>query len=151
MKFIKNPLSKTDYDNLFYSPAIKFRRRFSVCEKSKAILSVCGLGYGYFYINGKRVSDYLFISPVSDYNKTLWYTRYDVTSLLQEGENVLCVHLGNGFYNENFETPWKHNEAKWRDVPKLSLTLEIGDFLLEADALFVTKLDDALYYNQLIR
>ena len=42
----------------------------------KAELNVCALGIGYVYVNGKRVSDELFPSPPSDYEKTLWQSRY---------------------------------------------------------------------------
>ncbi len=35
----------------------------------------------------------------SDYDKSVYYNMYDVTELLQEGENVAGVLLGNGFYN----------------------------------------------------
>ena len=79
-------------------PAPRFRRKFSVCEGlQKATLSVCGLGFGEYYLNGKLVTEDKFIAPYSNYNKTLWYTSYDVTSLLAEGENIACAFLGFGF------------------------------------------------------
>ncbi len=147
--FIKNPSVKTQYDDLFLSPAICMRRKFVINNKQCAKLSVCGLGYGYYYINGKSVSDDLLTAPASDYNKTLWVNTYDVTDLLCEGENTICVHLGNNFYNENFKTGWMHCEASWRDVPKVCLELACGDFILTADDKFKTSIDKATYYNQL--
>ncbi len=147
--FIKNPSVQTQYEDSFFSPAIRLRRTFTLEQKGKAILSVCGLGYGYYYLNGKPVSGDLLTAPVSDYGKTLWVNTYDVTDLLKEGKNVLCVHLGNGFYNENLKTAWEHNTAHWRDVPKVCLRLQCGDFLLTADTKFTTSIDEATYYNQL--
>lgn len=54
-------------------------------------------GYGCAYLNGKAVSEDLFIAPVSDYRRTLWYTIYDVTVFVQKGDNVFAAILGNGF------------------------------------------------------
>jgi len=121
-QFIKTPLPfdpscRTD------DPAPLFRRRFTLKEIPKATLNVCALGIGYCYINGRPVSGDLFTAPFSDYTKTLWYTSYDVTDLLHEGENVICMICGNGYYNESFKTPWNFNEAVWRDQPKFALSL----------------------------
>ena len=104
--------------------APRFRRRFSLTEKPVRAEVLCaGLGYGYFYINGKPVSKDLFTAAVSDYTKTVWYNRYDVTELLQDGENVAAAILGNGFYNEAIDSAWWHFKAPWRDVPKLIFCL----------------------------
>jgi alpha-L-rhamnosidase len=35
----------------------------------------------------------------TDYTKKIYYSEYDVTSLIKNGENCLGVSLGNGFYN----------------------------------------------------
>lgn len=113
----------------YHSPAILFRKKFILNKFSSAKLYVCGLGYGYYFINGKKVSGDMFTAPVSDYNKTLWYNNYDVSGLLTNGENIICAICGNGFYNENFESAWSHNKASWRDNPKLALELHSDDLL----------------------
>ena len=106
--------------------APRFRRRFFLLEKPVRAQVLCaGLGYGYFYINGQSITKDLFTAPVSDYTKTVWYCRYDVTALLNEGNNVVAAILGNGFYNEAIESAWGHHHAPWRDVPKLIFCLEL--------------------------
>ena len=104
-----------------------FRKRFNLQKSGKAKLYVQALGYGVFYLNEKPITEDLFISPVSNYNKVLWYNIYDVTSLLNEGENVICGILGNGFYNEGLDTVWKYCDAPWRDVPKFILKLVVDE------------------------
>lgn len=127
-----------------------FRKKFYLKETAEAFLEVCALGYGYFYINSEKVTPDLFISAVSDYRKTLWVHRYDVTPLLKKGENVLAAVLGNGFYNETFKTPWKHYLAEWRDVPKLALRLEVnGETVLRSDETFRCCPESAVTFNQL--
>lgn len=147
--FIKCDLILDKKDKTF-APAPLFRRKFNVNQTSKALLRFCGLGYGYCYINGKAVSEDLLCAPVSEYNRLLWYSEYDVTELLQEGENIIAVILGNGFFNENFPSAWNHNEADWRDVPKFALELSLGgNTILQSDNHFKCKKESFVTYNQL--
>lgn len=128
-----------------------FRRVFTVYGTfSKAEIAVCGLGIAYYYLNGQPISPDLFTAPESDYNKTLWYNVYDVTALLQKGQNILAVICGNGYYNEIFKTPWNYNEAPWRDHPKFILKLAVdGKTLLNSDGSWRCSTDSPITYNQL--
>ncbi len=133
------------------APVPFFRKKFILKNKPvKAVLHVAALGCGYFYINGKPVSDNLFTAPVSDYRKTIWYTSYDVTDLLGEGENVLAAECGNGFYNESVTNIWDFHIAEWRDNPKMIAQLDVdGKTALVSDASFRFTTDAATIYNEL--
>ena len=129
-------------------PAPQFRKKFAMKPFKKAVIYVAGLGIGNFWLNGRKFSD-LFISAVSDYRKTVWYHRYDVTEFLREGENVLAIWCGNGFYNENFDSAWGHNKAAWRDFPKCAVLLEAdGKPVLSSDETFKVKPYTAVTFNQ---
>lgn len=148
MKFIKSGIYPKN--NIFDAPAVLFRKKFFVENSKNAKLKFCALGYGYIYINGNLISDDLFSSPVSNYNKTLWMKEYDISHLLKDGKNIICAELGNGFFNESFDSVWKHNEAEWRDEPKIWLSIEIKkNLILETDESWKVKLDKATYFNQL--
>ena len=155
---------ETVFDNaVFIKPDVSFKREFSlkdyapmfrkkvVLEKTEnAKLYVCGLGYGYYYINGNAVSEDLFTAPVSDYRKTLWYNTYDVSHLLKKGENTFAVVCGNGWYNESFDTVWETNLSQLRDLPKFIMRLEIdGETVLVSDTGWKCKSDGPIFYNQL--
>ena len=146
--FIK-PLVAFDRKCLSYAPM--FRKRFVISEPIKqATVYVCGLGYGYYYLNGASVTKDLFTAPVSNYDKTLWYNKYDITDLLCEGENVFAVMCGNGWYNEGVETVWEFEKAAWRDVPKFALSLEInGKTCLVSDESWLCTLNSPVILNQL--
>lgn len=132
------------------SPCVMFRRKFEIEEFKTAKVYVCGLGYGYYYINGKKITLDLFTAPVSDYNKTLWYNAYDVTEFLRVGENIFTVICGNGYYNETFKTAWNHNEAQWRDNPKFILNLEIdGNTMLVSDDTWKCTAKTPIIFNHL--
>lgn len=66
----------------------------------KATMQIVGLGFYELSINQCKVTDAIFAPLWSDYDKTVFYNTYDVTSLLKKGKNSLLVLLGNGFYNE---------------------------------------------------
>ncbi|MBR0087888.1 MAG: family 78 glycoside hydrolase catalytic domain [Lachnospiraceae bacterium] len=75
------------------------RKRFSVKKKiQKAEACVSGLGQFNFYVNGKRVSDHRLDPAWTDYRKTVNYVVFDVTKLLDAGENVMAAEVGNGWY-----------------------------------------------------
>lgn len=131
-----------------YAPM--FRKKFSADSIREGKLYVCGLGYAYYYINGVPISEDKFTAPVSDYNKTLWYNIYDVTDLLQDGENVIAVWCGNGWYNEEFKTAWNHDAAAWRDLPKFILRLDInGQAAVVSDESWKCCADSAIWFNAL--
>lgn len=147
-EFIK-PAIKFNKDDKTYAPM--FRKIFDAdCEIHSAELFVCGLGIGYFYINGRAVPDNLFTAPVSDYNKTLWFNRYDVSDCLKHGKNVIAAICGNGWYNEATENVWHCEMAEWRDVPKLILCLVInGKIAVISDDTWKYSLNSPVVFNQL--
>ena len=81
--------------------SIILRRSFKPWKTiKKAELRICGLGFYELTINNKKVDDAEFAPLWSDYDKSIFYNLYDVTSYLQLGDNEIRVLLGNGFYNE---------------------------------------------------
>ncbi|MDD6484540.1 MAG: family 78 glycoside hydrolase catalytic domain [Clostridiales bacterium] len=146
--FIK-PNAEFDRSRLDYAPM--FRRVFEVGGNvENAVLTVCGLGYGYYYINGEEVTPDLFTAPVSNYDKTLWYNRYDITDRIKAGKNIIAVICGNGWYNEGIKTAWDYDTAPWRGMPKFILSLEInGKVVLKSDESWKFTLDSGYTYNQL--
>ena len=81
--------------------SIILRRSFKPWKTiKKAELRICGLGFYELTINNKKVGDAEFAPLWSDYDKSIFYNLYDVTSYLQLGNNEIRVLLGNGFYNE---------------------------------------------------
>lgn len=81
-----------------------FRKEFEVGRQVKeATLYITGLGQYEASINGQKVGD-SFLSPGwTNYDKTILYNTYDVTSLLRSGKNAVGAIVGNGFYNINRE------------------------------------------------
>ena len=89
-------------DSLFYldNPAPLFRKEFLRGNNMvSAKLYITAAGYYRASINGKSVGKNVLDPAWTDYSKRIYFSEYDVTSLLNEDKNCLGVSLGNGFYN----------------------------------------------------
>ena len=88
------------------------RKSFNIGEFKSAVITVCGLGFYNFYLNGEKATEDMFVTLYTNYNefvkpgsKTLGYRlicqKYDITDKLSVGENVIGFMLGEGYYNCN--------------------------------------------------
>lgn len=73
-------------------------KRFTAHAGERAVLKVTALGLYFAEINGVRVGDAYLTPGWTSYNKMLQVQEYDVTALLKEGENVLSLTVGEGWY-----------------------------------------------------
>lgn len=120
--------------------AVLTRTAFSCENVKEATLYITALGYFEAFINGERVSDEHFIPAMTDYERRdlsgihmpiydtlshkIYYYKYDITSSLTNGRNVLATHIGAGWYGQH-ESP---NEGMpyWGDNT-LVFTIELTD------------------------
>lgn len=78
----------------------QFRKVFPVSKEIKQALAyVTGLGHFDFFLNGKKVGDHFLDPGWTKYDKEALYVTFDVTDELKNGDNVIGMMLGNGFYN----------------------------------------------------
>ncbi len=66
---------------------------------ASAKLFICGLGHQECVVNGQLVTDAVLEAGWTDYRKTCLYCAYDVTALIKDKENAICIKLGDGMYN----------------------------------------------------
>ncbi len=81
--------------------SIMLRKPFSISKEIKeAVVYVSGLGHYELSINGKKIGNSEFAPLWTDYEKSVNYNIYELTSEeLQQGKNAIGVFLGNGMYN----------------------------------------------------
>ncbi len=93
-----------------------FQKQITVNDPQGAVIDICGLGFFELYINGKKVSDDLFVPSQSDYtardltrayypiydtlDHIVYYKTYDLSAYLEKGENTVEVLLGNGWFRQ---------------------------------------------------
>lgn len=63
-----------------------------------AILHASGLGLYRAYCNGERVGNREFAPEWTNYRKTVYYQSYDLTELLNAGDNCLAIRLADGWF-----------------------------------------------------
>ena len=127
--------------------AALFRKDFSLRSICDAQITICGLGYFRLTINGKRVGNDEFVPPVSDYHARndmvlsypindrqshrIYVMRYDIADYLHEGENVIGVAVGGGFYNQTKRLA--EGNMSYGDV-KLCFLIETETDRIESDS-----------------
>ncbi len=77
----------------------EFLRRFTLDQEIvSARLYQSGLGLYEACLNGQKAGNELLAPGCTDYRKTVQAQVYDVTGLLEKGENLWSVSCGNGWY-----------------------------------------------------
>ena len=80
-------------------PVDCFRKIFTVekpIKSARLYATACGLYEA--KLGGKKVGDFCFAPGYTDYTKRIQYQTYDVTDMLQAGENELTCMLADGWY-----------------------------------------------------
>ena len=140
-------------------PAPMFRREFPVQDKevTGARVYMTALGSFSLSINGERVSQDYFSPGKLAYNSELSYVTYDVTGLINTGEdNAVGIILLHGWYDRavgypEIWNPWGDKNAL---LGKLEITYADGSVeVIETDSSFHCCLDgpvreDDLYHGE---
>lgn len=80
-------------------PVDCFCKAFGVTENvQKARLYITACGVYEAKLNGQNCGGFVMAPGYTDYRKRVQYQTYDVTALLQKGENRLTVQLADGWY-----------------------------------------------------
>jgi len=105
-------------------PSPLFRKEFKAAKKiASATAYITAHGMYEACINGKRVGDAYLTPGWTSYNKRLQYQTYDVTDLLNQGNNAVGVMLGNGWYRGYLA--WGGNKNIWGKDLALLFQLDI--------------------------
>ena len=80
-------------------PCPYLRRSFAVSAPvTRARLYVTALGVYELELNGRRIGDHVLAPGWNSYHHQLRYDTFDVTDVVQQGENAVGVVLGDGWY-----------------------------------------------------
>ena len=116
-------------------PAYYFRRSFHSDHPATVRITVAVCGFYELYFNGTKITKG-FLSPyISNTDDCIYYDEYDV--LLDSGENVIGLVLGNGFQNNPGGYIWDFDKADFRSAPMFAMTVTQGQqVLLHSDEAF---------------
>lgn len=86
--------TKSSWDRLFGPDAHQYRREFSAAKKIKrATIYTTAQGIYDLYLNGRRVGDACIDPGWSGYHQSAYYNTYDVTALVQRGDNAMAAAI----------------------------------------------------------
>lgn len=106
-------------------PVDCFEKEFSAHNVAKARLYITACGLYEALVNGKHVDDFVLAPGHTDYTKRIQLQTYDVTELLENGENVITVELADGWYRGSCGAWGLRNQ--YGTQTKLYAQLEITD------------------------
>ncbi|WP_435741809.1 family 78 glycoside hydrolase catalytic domain [Nocardioides sp. SYSU DS0663] len=92
------------YADPSYGAQTHLRTEFTTASSkdiAEAKMYITAQGAYEMFINGERMSDDYLNPGMSTFAKTLTYHTYDVTDMLQSGENAMGALLGPGFWTGN--------------------------------------------------
>ena len=108
------------------NPAPYLRRAFNVDQPVvSARLYVTALGLYEARLNGRRVGDAFLTPGWTDYAHRIPYQTYDVTGLLNQGDNVLGAIIADGWYSGFYGFDAKRAGAHYGTAPELLAQLVI--------------------------
>jgi alpha-L-rhamnosidase len=116
----------TDGEGINSKPAPYFRKEFNIQRKvisARAYIAVAGLYE--LYLNGQKVGDHRLDPMYTRFDRRTLYVTYDITKLINSGENAIGVLLGNGWYNHQSTAVWYFDKAPWRNRPTFCIDLKI--------------------------
>ena len=100
-------------------PRPMFRKTFDVSKPVRsAYLYITGLGQFVVSLNGAKVGNHEIDPAWTDYNQTVDYITFDVTSQMKSGGNALGVMLGSGWLGG-------HDNAGIKDFGPLRLRAQL--------------------------
>lgn len=143
------PLPDREEDHYSDDPAPLLRRVFQVQKPiARARLYATALGYANLRLNGRAVSDAVLDPAWTSSRHRIQYRCFDVTDVLEKGENVLGAMLGNGWRNPLPLRMWgRINLREHLDVGRPALLCQLhidyvdgGTDVVVSDASW--KLDD---------
>ncbi|MBI5386228.1 MAG: family 78 glycoside hydrolase catalytic domain [Verrucomicrobia bacterium] len=82
------------------TPLPLFRKPFEITQPiRRAVVHVCGLGQFDLFLDGRKAGDHFLDPAWSVFEKTAFYSTFDLTTQLRPGAHAFAVMLGKGFYN----------------------------------------------------
>jgi alpha-L-rhamnosidase len=112
--------------NMLSAPVISMpylRKDFALAKPiAKARVYATALGLYELRLNGQRVGDHVFAPDWTAYDKRVRYQVYDVTSMVNQGDNTLAGMVGSGWYCGH--VGW-FGIQKYGKIPALLTQLEV--------------------------
>ncbi|TWU19251.1 Bacterial alpha-L-rhamnosidase [Allorhodopirellula heiligendammensis] len=100
ISFADDDAIHTDTKSLFLPAARQYRKSFAALrEVKRATVYATALGIYELHLNGERVGDAWFAPGWTDYRQRAYYNTYDVTDMVEQGDNAIGAWVADGWYS----------------------------------------------------
>ncbi len=109
-------------------PVDCFRKTVAIekpVKRARLYATACGLYEA--RLNGEKIGNFCLAPGHTDYRKRVQYQTYDVTAMLQSGENALCCQLADGWYRGSCGAWGIRNQYGTETKLLLQLEIEYAD------------------------
>lgn len=119
--FTREPANEYKFGNSY--AAILFEKQITVSKKVR-MAKAYATSHGTYRltVNGKRPDDREFAPEFTPYDRVLYYQTYDLTDLLNEGENTFAMYVADGWYFSAQAGPVMPNR---HDEPSVLFQIEL--------------------------
>ena len=112
-------------------------KKFTAHAGEKATLRATALGLYFAELNGVRVGDSYLTPGWTSYNKMLQVQEYDVSALLKEGENVLSLTVGEGWFCSG--VTWEKKRDLYGEQSAVCADLILSDKIISTDGSWTAR------------
>ncbi len=106
-------------------------KKFTAHTGEKATLRATALGLYFAELNGVRVGDRYLTPGWTSYNKMLQVQEYDVSAMLKDGENVLTLTVGEGWFCSG--VTWEKKRDLYGEQSAVCADLILSDKIISTD------------------
>lgn len=113
-------------------PSPYLRRNFNISKRVTSA-KIFSTAYGVYelHLNGRKVGEEEFAPLWTNYEESIQYQCYDITSRIIQGENAIGAILGDGWYTGNIAIVGRKQYGDYPLSIKLQIELEYEDGELE--------------------
>ena len=122
-KFIKATNEYNTFEKSVAAPYL--RKSFSLGFETKGRIKIAACGFYELYFNSKRITKGFLAPYISNTDDYAYYDEYEI--VIEKGENVIGIILGNGFQNNPGGHIWEFDKAPFRSAPTVALELDYTD------------------------
>lgn len=141
-------------DTTRYTPSVFLRKNVVLKKKIQSARAyVTAHGFYELYLNGKKVGDDVLTPGWTSYAKRLQYQAYDVTNLLNEGQNAVGAILGDGWYRGTvgWATQWGYYGKKRGLLCQIHVKYnDSSEEVITSDATWKAHQDGPIQQNDVI-
>lgn len=129
-------MSEADYSHVNGGPVRVFKKMFDIKHVISTSIKLTCLGCCQIKVNSILIDNSKFFPGWTEYNKTVYYKVYDITSYLKIGNNEITINLVDGWYSGYVGYGYKskipgisgvYGKHYWGIFPRFRLDLIEGD------------------------